>query len=178
MKSATIAIVLLISSIAFAIDMPKVGAQAPEFTLTSGEGKPVSLKDFRGKWVVLYFYPKNFTSGCTIEARNFQKDQSEFQKLNSVVLGVSADNADSHKSFCDKEGLSFKTLADKDTKVSAAYGSVMNLAVVKYAKRNTFIIDPGGKIVSVFVDVNPNKHSSEVLAALNRLQSANQQKSR
>jgi peroxiredoxin Q/BCP len=94
------------------------------------------------------------------------------------VLGVSADNADSHKTFCDKEGLSFKTLADKDTKVSSAYGSLMNLAVVKYAKRNTFIIDPSGKIARVFVDVNPNRHSSEVLAVLNTLQSANQQKSR
>ncbi|MCU1286168.1 MAG: Alkyl hydroperoxide reductase subunit C-like protein [Acidobacteriales bacterium] len=178
MKTATLAIFLLISSFVSAIDMPKVGAQAPDFTLTSGDGKPVSLKDFRGKWVVLYFYPKNFTSGCTIEARNFQKDQGEFQKLNSVVLGVSADNAYSHKSFCDKEGLTFKTLADKDTKVSAAYGSVMNLAVAKYAKRNTFIIDPSGKIASVFVDVNPNKHSSEVLSALNTLESANQGKSR
>src|ERR1700747_1970005 len=96
---------------------PEVGKPAPDFSLTTGDGSQVSLKDYRGKWVVLYFYPKNFTSGCTIEARNFQRDQEQFQKLNSVVLGVSADNADSHKSFCSKEGLTFKTLADKDTKV-------------------------------------------------------------
>lgn len=169
---------MLLSIFSFASDMPKIGAQAPEFTLNSGDGKPISLKDYRGKWVVLYFYPKNFTSGCTIEARNFQKDQDQFQKLNSVVLGVSADNADSHKSFCSKENLTFKTLADKDTKVSAAYGSVMNLAVVKFAKRNTFIIDPNGKIARVFTDVNPNKHSAEVLAVLASLQPASQQKSR
>jgi len=170
--------VMLLSIFSFASDMPKIGAQAPEFTLNSGDGEPISLKDYRGKWVVLYFYPKNFTSGCTVEARNFQKDQEQFQKLNSVVLGVSADNADSHKSFCSKEGLTFKTLADKDTKVSAAYGSVMNLAVVKFAKRNTFIIDPNGKIARVFTDVNPNKHSAEVLAVLASLQPTPQQKSR
>src|SRR6266481_1395885 len=127
---------MLLSVFSFASDPPKIGTQAPEFTLNSGDGKPVSLKDYRGKWVVLYFYPKNFTSGCTIEAHNFQKDQEEFQKLNSVVLGVSADNAESHKSFCAKEGSTFKTLADKGTKVSAAYGSAMNLVVTKLAKRN------------------------------------------
>ena len=159
--------------------MTEIGTPAPSFELPASNGKTISLTDYKGKQtVVLYFYPKNFTSGCTIEARNFQKDQAQFQKLNSVVLGVSADSADSHKSFCAKEGLSFKTLADKDTKVSAAYGSLMNLAVVKFAKRNTFIIDPNGKIARVFTDVNPNKHSSEVLAVLNTLQPANPQKSR
>src|SRR5437879_9556931 len=160
----TLFVAMLLSIFSFASDMPKIGAQASEFTLNSGDGKPISLKDYRGKWVVLYFYPKNFTSGCTIEAHNFQKDQDQYQKLNSVVLGVSADNADSHKSFCSKEGLTFKTLADKDNKVSAAYGSVMNLAVVKFAKRNTFIIDPNGKIARVFTDVNPNQHSAKALA--------------
>jgi peroxiredoxin Q/BCP len=169
---------MLLSIFAFASDVPKVGTPAPDFTLNSGDGKPVSLKDYRGKWVVLYFYPKNFTSGCTIEAHNFQRDQEQYQKLNSVVLGVSADNADSHKRFCSKEGLTFKTLADKDVKVSAAYGSDMNLMVTKIAKRNTFIIDPDGKIAQVFTGVNPNKHSEEVLAALNRLQTTPQQKSR
>src|SRR5437899_8973404 len=168
----------LAARFAFAGSPPQVGAAAPEFTLPSQDGQRGGLKDYRGKWVVLYFYPKNFTSGCTIEAHNFQKDQGEFQKLNSVVLGVSADNADSHKSFCAKEGLTFKTLADKDTKVSAAYGSAMNLAVVKFAKRNTFIIDPNGKIARVFTDVNPNKHSAEVLAVLASLQPTSQQKSR
>src|SRR5271170_3691947 len=93
---------------------PAVGATAPDFTLTSQEGAPVSLKDFRGKWVVLYFYPKDFTSGCTIEAHNFQRDQAQYEQKKVVVLGVSVDSADSHKQFCAKEGLNFKLLADTD----------------------------------------------------------------
>src|SRR5215510_10776111 len=104
---------------------PEVGKPAPEFTLKSNEGKTVSLKDYKGKWVVLYFYPKDFTSGCTIEAKNFQRDIAKYEAAKAVVLGVSIDNAESHKSFCEKEGLSFKLLADTEVKVSEAYGSVM-----------------------------------------------------
>ena len=154
----------------FAGSTPSVGSVAPEFTLNSQEGTPVSLKDYRGKWVVLYFYPKDFTSGCTIEAHNFQRDLSQYQQKNAVVLGVSVDSADSHKQFCAKEGLNFKLLADTDHKVSSAYGSLTNLGLVKFAARHTFIINPEGKIVKVFTDVNPNKHSEEVLSALTELQ--------
>ena len=103
---------------AFAGSPPQVGAAAPEFTLPSQDGQQVSLKDYSGKWVVLYFYPKDFTSGCTIEAHNFQRDQEQYAKKNAVVLGVSVDNVDSHKKFCAKEGLNFKLLADTDHKVS------------------------------------------------------------
>src|SRR6201995_4643936 len=85
---------------------PAVGTQAPDFTLNSQEGKPVSLHDFKGKWVVLYFYPKDFTNGCTVEAHNFQRDLAEYEKLNAVIVGVSAQDADSHQKFCTKEGLS------------------------------------------------------------------------
>ncbi len=154
----------------FAASGPSVGSVAPEFTLTSQEGKPVSLKDYRGKWVVLYFYPKDFTSGCTIEAHNFQRDQAKYQQKNAVVLGVSVQDADSHKQFCTKEGLNFKLLADTDHKVSSAYGSLTNLGLVKFASRHTFIINPEGKVARVFIDVNPNQHSEEVLAALAELQ--------
>jgi thioredoxin-dependent peroxiredoxin len=154
----------------FAASTPAVGSLAPEFTLTSQEGKPVSLKEYRGKWVVLYFYPKDFTSGCTIEAHNFQRDQPQYQQRNVVVLGVSVDSADSHKQFCTKEGLNFKLLADTDHKVSRAYGSLTNLGLVKFASRHTFIINPEGKVAKVFTEVNPNKHSEEVLAALAKLQ--------
>jgi len=153
-----------------AASVPTVGGLAPEFTLTSQEGTPVSLKGYRGKWVVLYFYPRDFTSGCTIEAHNFQRDQPQYQQRNVVVLGVSVDSADSHKQFCTKEGLNFKLLADTDHQVSTAYGSLTNLGLVKFASRHTFIINPEGKVAKVFTEVNPNKHSEEVLAALAELQ--------
>ena len=156
--------------IVFADSVPSVGSLAPGFTLTSQEGTPVSLKDYRGKWVVLYFYPKDFTSGCTIEAHNFQRDQPQYQQRNVVVLGVSVDSANSHKQFCTKEGLNFKLLADTDHKVSSAYGSLTNLGLVKFASRHTFIINPEGKVAKVFTEVNPNKHSEEVLVALAELQ--------
>lgn len=151
-------------------DPPAVGAPAPEFSLVTNEGKPASLKDFRGKWVVLYFYPKDFTSGCTIEAKNFQRDLAKYEAANAVILGVSLDTADSHKEFCAKEGLSFKLLADTESKVSDAYGSVMDYNGQKYSARNTFIIDPKGKIAQVFMKVKPTPHSEEVLAALATLQ--------
>jgi len=147
-------------------EAPAVGVAAPEFTLTTNEGKQASLKDFRGKWVVLYFYPKDFTSGCTVEAHNFQRDLAKYKKLNAVILGTSVDTAESHKSFCTKEGLSFKLLSDPDAKISEVYGSVMDYNGAKYSARNTFIIDPKGKIAKVFMKVKPDGHSEEVLAAL------------
>ena len=97
---------------------PTVGTPAPDFSLTTGDGSQVSLKDYRGKWVVLYFYPKDFTSGCTMEARNFQRDLTKYEQAGAVVLGVSVDTAQSHKEFCTKEGLNFRLLADPDAKVS------------------------------------------------------------
>jgi peroxiredoxin Q/BCP len=154
----------------FAATTPAVGTTAPDFTLSSQEGNQVSLKDFYGKWVVLYFYPKDFTSGCTIEAHNFQRDQAEYAKRGIVILGVSVDSVDSHKQFCSKEGLNFKLLADTDKKVSSAYGSLMNMGVIKIAARHTFIINPEGKIVRVYTSVDPNKHSEEVLAAFDEMQ--------
>lgn len=149
---------------------PTSGSAAPDFTLPSQEGSLVSLKDYRGSWVVLYFYPKDQTPGCTREAHNFQADQSKYADLHSVVLGVSVDNVDSHKKFCAKEGLNFKLLADTDGKVSRAYGSLTNLGVVKFAARHTFLVDPTGKIAKSYTSVDPARHSEEVLAALGQLQ--------
>ena len=149
---------------------PEVGKPAPEFTLKSNEGKTVSLKDYKGQWVVLYFYPKDFTSGCTIEAHNFQRDIDKYQAAKAVILGVSIDTAESHKDFCTKEGLSFKLLADTEVKVSDAYGSVMEYQGNKLSARNTFIIDPKGNVAQVFLKVKPPAHSEEVLAALAELQ--------
>jgi len=151
-------------------ELPAVGAAAPGFNLTTNEGKQVSLNDFKGKWVVLYFYPKDFTQGCTIEARNFQRDLAKYAAANAVILGVSVDNAQSHKEFCAKEGLNFKLLADTDAKVSEQYGSTMEYEGTKYSARNTFIIDPQGKVVKVFEKVKVATHSEEVLAALATLQ--------
>jgi thioredoxin-dependent peroxiredoxin len=153
-------------------EVPAVGSAAPAFTLTSNEGKQVSLGDFKGKWVVLYFYPKDFTQGCTIEARNFQRDLAKYEAAGAVILGVSVDSADSHKEFCAKEGLNFKLLADTDAKTSTQYGSVMEYEGNKLSARNTFIIDPNGKIARVFEKVKVPAHSEEVLAALAELKKA------
>ena len=166
-------IVIICATAALALvvaEAPAVGSSAPEFALTTNEGNQAALKDFRGKWVVLYFYPKDFTGGCTLEAHNFQTDLSKYQALNSVILGVSVDTAESHKSFCAKEGLAFKLLSDADTKVSEAYGSLMDYNGTKLSARNTFIIDPRGKVAKVFLKVSPSGHSAEVLAALSSLQ--------
>src|SRR5580700_8580636 len=111
---------------------PTPGSLAPDFSLPSQQGTSVSLKDFRGQWIVLYFYPKDQTPGCTREAHNFQADQSKYAARHAVVLGVSVDSVDSHKKFCAKEGLNFKLLADSEGKVSQAYGSLTNFGVAKF----------------------------------------------
>jgi peroxiredoxin Q/BCP len=160
----------LVPRASFAGSTPSVGSLAPGFTLNSQEGTPVSLADYRGKWVVLYFYPKDFTSGCTIEAHNFQRDEAQYKQKNVVILGVSVDSADSHKQFCAKEGLNFKLLADTEYKVSSEYDSLTTYGTAKIAARHTFIINPDGKVVKVFTEVHPNEHSAEVLAALAELQ--------
>lgn len=163
-------LLLTVAASAFPDGLPEAGSAAPAFKLKNQEGKEVSLADFKGKWVVLYFYPKDFTSGCTIEARNFQRDQAMYDKANAVILGVSVDTVDSHKDFCAKESLSFKLLADVGGGVSAAYGSVMEYNGNKLSARNTFVIDPQGKVAKVFPGVKVAKHSEEVLAALAELQ--------
>ena len=161
--------VLACSPVSAVNEVPAVGSAAPAFTLTSNEGKQINLSDFKSKWVVLYFYPKDFTQGCTIEARNFQRDLAKYEAANAVILGVSVDTADSHKEFCAKEGLNFKLLADTDAKTSTQYGSVMEYQGNKLSARNTFIIDPNGKIAKVFEKVKVQAHSEEVLAALAEL---------
>jgi peroxiredoxin Q/BCP len=149
--------------------LPAINQPAPEFTLptNSGEGK-LSLSDYRGQWVVLYFYPKDFTPGCTIEARRFQQDLPKYLEKNVQVIGVSADDVNSHAEFCDSQGLKFPLLADTTGAVSKAYGSWMSFVSV----RHTFIIDPQGILRETFVKVNPAIHSQEVLARLEELQQA------
>jgi peroxiredoxin Q/BCP len=146
------------------------GTKAPDFTLLSQEGKSVCLHDFKGKWVVLYFYPKDFTQGCTIEAHNFQADQPKYDKINAAIVGVSVDTVDSHQQFCTKENLTFKLLADEKKEVVNSYGSVQKFGDNEVAARNTFLVDPQGMIRKVFLKVTPNPHSAEVLTALAELQ--------
>jgi len=166
------AVVLVIAAVPFITahaddqSMPAVGQIAPTFTLPSQTGEQISLDSYRGKWVVLYFYPKDMTTGCTIEAHKFQDALPQFEAKNAVILGVSVDTVDSHKQFCTKDALTFHLLADPDHKVVSAYGSLGGFAGIAMANRNTFLIDPQGKIAKVWVKVNPNTAASDVLAAL------------
>jgi len=180
MKMIAILFAVLLVFVGFALYLasrntgraPLPGSPAPEFTLPAQDGKPLSLRDFRGKWVVLYFYPKDFTSGCTKEARNFQRDLVQFEQKNALILGVSGQDELTHEKFCAVEGLHFKLLADTRYELSTRYGSVVNLGVAKLSARHTFLIDPAGVIRKVYLSVDPSKHSSEVLADLVALQSA------
>jgi peroxiredoxin Q/BCP len=134
------------------------------------EGEFVSLSDYQGRWVVLYFYPKDFSSGCTLQAANFERDLAEYERMNAVIIGVSVDSVESHKNFCVQENLSFKLLSDPDALVSEQYGSVMEFDGAYYSARNTFIIDPEGTVAKVFRKVQPVVHSTEVLQVLSELQ--------
>jgi peroxiredoxin Q/BCP len=148
-------------------DTAPVGSAAPNFTLPSQENLPVSLNDYKGKWVVLYFYPKDQTSGCTIEAHNFQRDLKKYEALNAVVLGVSLDTVDSHKAFCTKDSLTFKLLADPDHKAIDAYGvPVKTFGANSYAARTTFLISPSGKVVKEWEVKDIQAHSAEILATI------------
>lgn len=149
--------------------LPVVDSPAPNFTLptNTGDGE-VALTDYAGKWVVVYFYPKDFTAGCTIEARRFQQDLPKYIDKNAQIIGISADSVESHAEFCDSEGLKFPLLADTTGEVSKAYGSWLGAVSV----RHSFIIDPQGILRETFVKVNPTVHSMEVLARLDELQAA------
>jgi thioredoxin-dependent peroxiredoxin len=167
---AAVVLVLIARVFAASHPIPQVGQTAPGFTLPSQEGTHINLDQYRGKWVVLYFYPKDMTPGCTIEARSFQADLDKYDAANAVILGVSVQSVKSHQEFCAKDGLHFKLLADPDGKVIAQYGSLGNYMGFKMARRNTFLIDPQGKIVKEWIGVNPHHHSTEVLAAIKELQ--------
>lgn len=162
-----LALALLPAGLCRAADAPVAGAKAPGFALAAQDGKTVTLEGLRGKWVVLYFYPKDFTGGCTLEARGFEKNRKRFAAAKAVVLGVSVDSAESHKDFCAKEGLGFKLLSDPKGEASAAYGSLR--ADRPLSARNTFLIAPDGTIAKAWLDVRPAGHAEEVLAALTAL---------
>jgi thioredoxin-dependent peroxiredoxin len=172
-KSAWIAVIIgIVTACGFGVrvhaaDILAEGVAAPNFSLPSQEDTQVTLAQYKGKWVVLYFYPKDMTTGCTIEAHNFQRDLPKYDALNAVVLGVSLDTVESHKTFCSKDSLTFKLLADPDHKVIDAYGVPVSAhGDNKFAARDTFLISPEGKVVKVWTGVNPNTHSDDVLAAI------------
>jgi peroxiredoxin Q/BCP len=169
-RVALACLVALTPTIAIAGDLAPIGSSAPNFTLPSQGDKQVSLTDYRGKWVVLYFYPKDQTSGCTLEAHNFQRDLPKYEALDAVVLGVSLDTVESHKSFCTKDSLTFKLLADPDHKVIDAYGvPIHSFGTIHFAERKTFLVSPEGQIIKEWDVKNIESHSADVLAEIQSL---------
>lgn len=159
---------------ALAADMPPVGAVAPAFTLPSQNNSPISLTSYKGKWVVLYFYPKDQTSGCSLEAHNFQRDLPKYEALNAVVLGVSTNTVESHKKWCAKDSFTFKMLADPEHKVIDEYGVPVKTVnfdgtPTPIAMRDTFLISPEGKIVKVWDVKDIAHHSADVLNAIQQM---------
>jgi peroxiredoxin Q/BCP len=156
-------ILVFISLNSRAAAIPKIGDIAPTFELLDQAGQLKKLTDFKGKWVVLYFYPKDDTPGCTKEACSFRDDLKQLEKLDAQVIGISVDQSDSHAKFASKYHLPFPLLADQDAKVAESYGALNNLLVIKIAKRYTFLIDPSGKIAKIYLNVDTSRHSQEII---------------
>ena len=148
----------------------KVGSKAPNFTLSDQNNIQHQLSDYEGSWVILYFYPKDDTPGCTTQACDFRDAVKRIIASKSNVFGVSLDSVESHKRFADKNNLPFSLLSDESGEVSEAYDSLNNFMSFKSAKRNTFIIDPDGKVAKIYLSVKPSTHSQMVLNDLNQLQ--------
>jgi peroxiredoxin Q/BCP len=148
----------------------EVGAMAPDFTLIDQNNKPQTLSKKRGKWVIIYFYPKDETPGCTTEACNFRDNILSLRVKKAIVWGISVDNSKSHAAFSENHKLPFTLLADPAGKVAKQYGSLLNMVIFKIAKRHSFIIDPNGKIVKIYRNVNPKSHVEQILKDLDKLQ--------
>ncbi len=146
-----------------------MGTPAPQFSLSDQTGKVRQLTDFKGKWLVMYFYPKNHTSGCTEEAKRFRDQYPQFQKQNINVVGVSLDSVDSHKSFAKDYNLPFTLLADTNKDLAKKMGVLQGYGAFSFTSRETFLIDPQGTIVYHYDDVNPSTHASQVLADVAKL---------
>lgn len=163
------ALALLVTQMARAGELPKVGAAAPDFELPDQNGVKHTLKEYSGQWLVLYFYPKDDTPGCTQEACAFRDDLHRLTALGAQVVGISVDDGDSHAEFAKKYHLPFPLLADPTAEVAAKYGSLTNLGIIRFAKRYTFLIDPQGKIAKIYVKVETSKHSTEIIEDLKTL---------
>ena len=148
----------------------KVGAVAPDFTLIDQNNKPQTLSKMRGQWVVMYFYPKDETPGCTTEACNFRDNILSLRVKKAAVWGISVDNSKSHAEFSEHHKLPFTLLADVGGKVAKQYGSLLNMVIFKIAKRHSFIIDPQGKIAKTYRNVDPKTHVAQILKDLDELQ--------
>lgn len=170
-----IAVVLLVTllvayrAVSVAGELPKVGEPAPDFNLPDAQSQRHQLSDYAGKWLVLYFYPKDDTPGCTKEACNFRDDLFHLEKLGAKVVGVSVDDTESHAEFARKYSLPFPLLSDKDGKVAERYGALLNLGLIRKAKRYTFLIDPQGNIAKVYLSVDTSRHSQEIIDDLKQL---------
>lgn len=146
------------------------GMHPPDFQLNDQNGVSHRLSDYRGRWLVLYFYPRDDTPGCTEQACRFRDDVAHFRSMGAQVIGISVDSVDSHAQFAEKHGLPFPLLADEGGGTAKAYGALRNLGLIKLARRHTFIIDPDGRIARIYREVDPATHSEEVIAELARLQ--------
>jgi len=160
---------LLLLRPVLAADSPKVGQVAPGFELLDQNSKQQRLSDYRGQWVVLYFYPKDDTPGCTTEACNFRDDYYKIRALQAVVLGVSLDDVSSHKEFADKYHLPFPLLADSKHSVAEAYNVLSGFGPIKFSSRQTFIIDPQGKVAHHYPRVKASRHATEIINDLKKL---------
>ncbi len=154
---------LFVARAARAGELPKVGSSAPDFNLPDQNGKLHTLQDYRGKWLVLYFYPKDDTPGCTQEACAFRDDLHQIIELGAQVVGVSVDDTNSHAEFANKYHLPFPLLADKTTETAERYGALMNLLFIKVARRYTFLIDPHGNVGKVYLSVETSRHSKQII---------------
>jgi len=162
-------LVMVFTAMAWASDLPKVGLAAPDFSLPDQNGVMHNLKEFSGKWLVLYFYPKDDTPNCTQEACAFRDDLHTLTALGAQVVGISVDDGKSHAEFAKKYHLPFPLLADNNKEVADRYGVLMNLVFMKIAKRYTFLIDPQGNINKVYDKVETSHHSQEIIDDLNKL---------
>ena len=160
---------LMASQLVRAGVVPKVGEAAPDFNLPDQNGQMHSLQEYAGKWLVLYFYPKADTPGCTKEACAFRDDLHKLVALDAQVVGISVDDSSSHAAFAKKYNLPFPLLSDKSTEVAERYGVLLNLVFSKVAKRYTFLIDPQGKINKVYDKVDTSRHSTEIIEDLKRV---------
>lgn len=147
----------------------KIGEDAPTFTLPDSQGNQVSLNDYKGKWAVLYFYPKDDTPGCTKEACQFRDDFKTIEALGAKVIGISIDDSFSHQKFAEKYNLPFPLLSDASGEVANRYGALNNFLVIKLAKRYTYLINPQGKIAKIYLSVDTSKHSQEIIEDLKKL---------